>query len=309
VDDRPSGLGYDELSVLGTGAALLLRLLLARHCSVGKVALSRYGGVAQLVERLTGSQEVRGFESHRLHRNFAGQWLAGVTGAGRLADLTAKLTANAHWSPRSDNSDPEVGRRKWIQRRRPWASNSPRLGARNLASTVTSRIRASKARKEDQETIAELDQIVNDLLADKTELVRIAQAYQQELVAQRISAADIEYITTNLVPKLKELVAATANETDKKAAATEEMIDRIRPILSIESVTLLQMIGFNFRAAIGEPLTHLIARLISSAKSDNEELAPEIRRLELAREVAYLEVVRDPEAFARFAKFSGAAPQ
>jgi hypothetical protein len=26
-----------------------------------------YGGVAQLVERLTGSQEVRGFESHRLH--------------------------------------------------------------------------------------------------------------------------------------------------------------------------------------------------------------------------------------------------
>jgi hypothetical protein len=32
-----------------------------------KVALSRYGGVAQLVERLTGSQEVRGFESHRLH--------------------------------------------------------------------------------------------------------------------------------------------------------------------------------------------------------------------------------------------------
>ena len=36
-------------------------------CSRGKVALSRYGGVAQLVERLTGSQEVRGFESHRLH--------------------------------------------------------------------------------------------------------------------------------------------------------------------------------------------------------------------------------------------------
>jgi hypothetical protein len=28
----------------------------------------RYGGVAQLVERLTGSQEVRGFESHRLHQ-------------------------------------------------------------------------------------------------------------------------------------------------------------------------------------------------------------------------------------------------
>ena len=52
---------------LETGSALVLRLPLAKCCSVGKVALSRYGGVAQLVERLTGSQEVRGFESHRLH--------------------------------------------------------------------------------------------------------------------------------------------------------------------------------------------------------------------------------------------------
>src|ERR1700722_17011308 len=33
----------------------------------GKTPLSSYGGVAQLVERLTGSQEVRGFESLRLH--------------------------------------------------------------------------------------------------------------------------------------------------------------------------------------------------------------------------------------------------
>ena len=76
VDDRPSGLGYDDLRVLGTGSALLLR----RCCSVGKVPLSRYGGVAQLVERLTGSQEVRGFEPHRLHRNVqvTGPFLNGV---------------------------------------------------------------------------------------------------------------------------------------------------------------------------------------------------------------------------------------
>src|ERR1019366_29115 len=64
---RSRRLGYDDLSVLEAGSALLLRLLLGRCCSVRIVALSRYGGVAQLVERLTGSQEVRGFESHRLH--------------------------------------------------------------------------------------------------------------------------------------------------------------------------------------------------------------------------------------------------
>ena len=39
------------------------------------------GGVAQLVERLTGSQEVRGFKSHRLHPESAGRGIA-ATKAG-----------------------------------------------------------------------------------------------------------------------------------------------------------------------------------------------------------------------------------
>ena len=62
------GLGYDELSAVATESALLLGLLLEKDSSEEKVPLSSYGGVAQLVERLTGSQEVRGFESLRLHR-------------------------------------------------------------------------------------------------------------------------------------------------------------------------------------------------------------------------------------------------
>jgi hypothetical protein len=61
-----SVLGYDDLSVVATGSLLLLRSLLERNRSEDW-PLGSYGGVAQLVERLTGSQEVRGFESHRLH--------------------------------------------------------------------------------------------------------------------------------------------------------------------------------------------------------------------------------------------------
>jgi hypothetical protein len=52
-----------------------------------------FGGVAQLVERLTGSQEVRGFESLRLHSKMRVRALAGVVGNGhRLALLTALST-------------------------------------------------------------------------------------------------------------------------------------------------------------------------------------------------------------------------
>ena len=128
---------------------------------------------------------------------------------------------------------------------------------RNGASAITSRIGASKAKKRDQETIAELEEIVGELLADKNELVRIAQAYEQELVAQQISADDIEYISTNFVPLLKELM-------EKAGTSGQEVIDLIQSILSVETVTVLQLIGFNFRKGIGEPLTELARRAILS---------------------------------------------
>lgn len=58
---------------------------------------------------------------------------------------------------------------------------------RNSASAVAERINSARTRKKDQETIAELEDIVNDLVADKAELVRIAQAYEEEFVTQRLS--------------------------------------------------------------------------------------------------------------------------
>ena len=39
--------------------------------------------------------------------------------------------------------------------------------------------------------------IINDLLADKAELLRIAQIYEQEFASQKITDDDIEFITKN----------------------------------------------------------------------------------------------------------------
>lgn len=62
---------------------------------------------------------------------------------------------------------------------------------RNSASGVAERINSARMRKRDQETIAELEEIVNELVADKAELVRIAQAYEEEFVAQRLSPENV----------------------------------------------------------------------------------------------------------------------
>jgi hypothetical protein len=104
-----------------------------------------------------------------------------------------------------------------------------RLGeaiVRNTAGVVYNKIQTVKAKNNAQETINELDEIINSLLADKNELIQIAEAYKQEFVAQQISQNDIEYITKSLIPMLKELIKQTSsNENADGATNIEKTID------------------------------------------------------------------------------------
>lgn len=177
---------------------------------------------------------------------------------------------------------------------------------RNTASAIADRITAAKARKKDQETIAELEDIISSLISDKNDLVRIAQVYEQELAGQRISQSEVEYITGNLIPILKQLAAAGANE-DGTDSGTERAIDAVASLLSVETVNILQLVGFNFKQAVGEPLTRLIAQLISSKEPSDAERNNELQALLVKRDIAYFNIAQDPEAYKRFRELSPSA--
>lgn len=129
---------------------------------------------------------------------------------------------------------------------------------RNTAGAIAVRISTAKAKKNDKETIQELEEIVNALVSDRNELVRIAQAYEQELVAQKISESDIEYITTNFVPVLRQVIGGTS----AMGAEQQLTMNMLMQLISVETLTVLQLLGFNFKKAIGEPLTILLQRAI-----------------------------------------------
>ena len=98
---------------------------------------------------------------------------------------------------------------------------------RNTAQGVADRIKAMKASNSDGETINGLEQLVNDLISDKNDLTRIAQAYQAELVAQRLSSGDVQYITQTIVPLVETLVrSAQTDEAGKNAQLMEIIKDR-----------------------------------------------------------------------------------
>lgn len=137
---------------------------------------------------------------------------------------------------------------------------------RNSAATVAERISAARARKRDQETIAELEDIVNELVADKAELVRIAQAYEEEFVAQRLSPENVEYIVDNIVPLLERVLAASGDQ------AAKQQMELLKPIMSIETLTVLQLVGFNFKRAIGEPLTEVLLQRILQLSGNTRQV-------------------------------------
>lgn len=173
-------------------------------------------------------------------------------------------------------------------------------GARNAASTLFDRIRTAKAKKNDKEIINELEEIINDLISDKNELVQIAQAYKQELVAQQISEKDITYITTNVVPVLKKLSQPTSSGTSGGAVNMEQAVDALAPLLSVEALTVLQLIGFNFKQAIGEPLTLLLQKFIMSNSPADPQSELERTKLALQYNTEALKIAQDKEASERF---------
>src|SRR5450432_3921533 len=79
------------------------------------------------------------------------------------------------------------------------------LAAKNTASSIFDRVRVARTRREKDETIHELEAIVNDLIADKLELQRLTDVYREFVAAQTINDDDLAFIASNFGPFLTSL--------------------------------------------------------------------------------------------------------
>lgn len=158
----------------------------------------------------------------------------------------------------------------------------------NTATIVADRVKTARANKDKDKTIAALEEIINDLVSDKSELTRIAQAYEQEFVSQKITEKELKYITDNVLPLLDKFIPQNQKET----------VGQLKSILSVETLTIMQLLGFNYKRAIGEPLTVLLQKSIEARipadPATNQKL-----------QLALIELVKDPEASRRYEALTG----
>ena len=170
------------------------------------------------------------------------------------------------------------------------------LRIRNTANLIGDRVRTAKANRDHASQVTVLTEIINDLLADKTELITIGQLLNQELASQNIADEDLQFITDTLIPTVERLLE---NGDDEGKAERVAQVDAIKTLVAPEMLSVLQLVGFNFREAIGAPLTELLASLIRRIVVTPSVDQSVLLELELRRQVLMLEVAKDNAASGR----------
>lgn len=141
------------------------------------------------------------------------------------------------------------------------------ISATQTATAIVDRIAAVKARNKDAETIQVLSETVNSLISDREELIGIARALKEQLVSQQISDADIDHVVNTVLPVL-ETISSQGGGSKQETAA---FMDTVRPILSHDTLKVLQTLGFNYHKAIGEPLTQVVHSYVASLEKKPEK--------------------------------------
>ena len=173
--------------------------------------------------------------------------------------------------------------------------------ANSTATAIATKVRSAKAKNDASETINELSDIISQLVDENSQLRSISQSFKQELVSQTISKEDIDYITDTLIP----LVRTLASYGDK--TVSDDVIALMQKLVSKEMLNVLQLLGFNFKDAIGQPLTELIAAYISKAIPSNNLAENDAQLLLVKYQLALVDIAKDEEAYERYKNLTASA--
>ena len=133
------------------------------------------------------------------------------------------------------------------------------LVGKSLGDAVFSKMKAARLRKNQKEMADSYEAIIHDLMEDRSEAITLAQTYKSEIDRIEISDKDIEHLHKTIAQLIK---IFGNNNDDLKAMANE-----INALVSVDTLKAIQLLGFNYKEAIGEPLTKACADAIQKSVS------------------------------------------
>ncbi|MCH4282857.1 MAG: hypothetical protein LKF83_06930 [Solobacterium sp.] len=144
------------------------------------------------------------------------------------------------------------------------------LVIKGTATIIHQKTRALKEEKDIQRLRATYDELLSEVISERDEAVQIAQAYKSELDKIKISDDDIQHLhnTVENVLQIINSMQSTDSSTGSKKINSSD-VDKFVALISVDTLKTMQLIGFNYKAAIGEPLTKLCAEKINAWNANN----------------------------------------
>lgn len=139
------------------------------------------------------------------------------------------------------------------------------LAVKGTATAINGKIESIKTEKNADRIRTTYDEIVNQLLSEREEAIRIAQIYKEELDKVSISDEDIKHLH-NTVTKILEILKVMSPQNQAL-----DNFNNVKELISVDTLKTMQLLGFNYKAAIGEPLTQICAKAITNLGSNNKK--------------------------------------
>ena len=187
-------------------------------------------------------------------------------------------------------------------------ANLAQMAVKGTATAVSAKIRAIKDEKNAEKIRNTYDEIVNELLSEREEAVRIAQAYKSELEKVVISDEDIQHLHNTVANILKIMTdiqiagAERAGEAAVEAVKEQTKVyEQFMELISVDTLKTMQLIGFNYKTAIGEPLTLMLKNFLLSKveEPDSVSMFEKVLTQEL------VEILKDDTAYENFREILG----
>ena len=89
---------------------------------------------------------------------------------------------------------------------------------------------------------------------------------------------------------------------------TSEQMEAIKTLVAPEMLSVLQLVGFNFRQAIGEPLTDVVRSLVQGLVPQQDVDEMQLSKLLIERDILIYKTSSDGAAYARLKKM-GIVPE
>lgn len=159
-----------------------------------------------------------------------------------------------------------------------------KLALKGTVTAIAAKVKSIKNENKVEVIRNTYDEIVNELLSEREEAVRIAQTYKAEMERIEISDDDIEHLY-NTVSRILEIIKQVqllssqgkSEEDIGRINAKVQSLEQLKELISVDTLKTMQLLGFNYKAAIGEPLTEICAKAIT-AFGERKNLPPNKRR-------------------------------